>query len=72
MSDAERPPDEVRSEVSVQKGEAPERDGATRASQAQGSAAARAGPVQRADARVARCVPAASAPVVEPRRSPPC
>jgi len=41
MSDAERPPDEVRSEVSVQKGHAPPRAGVTRASHAQEEPSAR-------------------------------
>ena len=46
MSDAERPPDEVRSEVSVHKGQAPEREGVTRASQSKEPAAGLgAGPV---------------------------
>ncbi|HEX4671010.1 MAG TPA: branched-chain amino acid ABC transporter permease [Solirubrobacteraceae bacterium] len=39
MSEAERPPDDVRSEVSVHKGQAPEREGVTRASQSKEPAA---------------------------------
>ena len=72
MSDAERPPDEVRSEVYVQKGEAPRRAESHASVAGPGAGSAWAGPVQRSDARVAHCVPAASAPVVEPRRSREC